>query len=209
MLSGSALLRVFLLLVAAAVLAGAVQHYLPQDRASEASTLPAPSSVMVKRPAPTNPAESEHVSEATKPPPTMPAPAAPAVEPPPVRRAAIEPRPVPEAPQTAASTEPAATPEPAPAKPEAPQAAIAPQEPADGADGEAAADATENSDPRAVNLVDLNTGSLTELNGLRGGGAIGRAIMQRRPYASIDQLLSKRVLSRSVYQRIKDQVTVR
>ncbi|WP_284246027.1 ComEA family DNA-binding protein, partial [Methylobacterium haplocladii] len=64
-------------------------------------------------------------------------------------------------------------------------------------------------DPRAVDLVDLNTGSLSELNALKGGGAIGRAIIQRRPYASTDQLLSKRVLSRAIYQRIKDQITVR
>ena len=42
------------------------------------------------------------------------------------------------------------------------------------------------------------------------GGArrIGRAIVQRRPYASVDQLLAKRVLSRATYDRIKDQVTV-
>ena len=38
---------------------------------------------------------------------------------------------------------------------------------------------------------------------------IGRAIVQKRPYASVGELLSKRVLSRAVYERIKDQVTVR
>ncbi|GJE54962.1 ComEA family DNA-binding protein [Methylobacterium thuringiense] len=75
--------------------------------------------------------------------------------------------------------------------------------------GEAEIAAAEAADPRAVDLADLNTGSLAELNGLKGGGAIGRAIIQHRPYASTDQLLSKRVLSRAIYQRIKDQVTVR
>ena len=58
-------------------------------------------------------------------------------------------------------------------------------------------------------MVDLNTASIADLNRLRGGGAIGRAIVTKRPYASVDQLLSKRVLSRGVYERIKDQVTVR
>lgn len=38
---------------------------------------------------------------------------------------------------------------------------------------------------------------------------IGRSIVQKRPYTSVDQLLSKRVLSRATYERIKDQVTVR
>jgi DNA uptake protein ComE-like DNA-binding protein len=58
-------------------------------------------------------------------------------------------------------------------------------------------------------MVDLNTASVAELNGLKGGGMIGRSIVQKRPYASVDQLLTKRVLNRATYQRIKDQVTVR
>ncbi|MFC7663430.1 ComEA family DNA-binding protein [Methylorubrum suomiense] len=69
--------------------------------------------------------------------------------------------------------------------------------------------AAENAPPPAVALIDLNTATLAELNGLKGGGAIGRAIIGHRPYASVDQLLSKRVLNRATYQRIKDQVTVR
>ena len=56
---------------------------------------------------------------------------------------------------------------------------------------------------------DLNSATLAELNGLQGGGAIGKAIIRGRPYTSVDQLLSKRVLSKGTYQRIKDQVTVR
>ena len=71
------------------------------------------------------------------------------------------------------------------------------------------AEAEENAPPAAIALVDLNTASLAELNGLKGGGSIGRAIIQHRPYASVEQLLSKRVLNRATYQRIKDQVMVR
>jgi len=57
--------------------------------------------------------------------------------------------------------------------------------------------------------VDLNTASLAELNGLRNGGMIGRAIVQGRPYASMDDLLAKRVLNRATFERIRDQVAVR
>ena len=74
---------------------------------------------------------------------------------------------------------------------------------------DAAGEAAESAGPRGVAVVDLNSGSLADLNSLKGGGMIGRAIVQKRPYTSIGELLSKRVLSRAVYERIKDQVTVR
>ncbi|MCB5175359.1 helix-hairpin-helix domain-containing protein [Microvirga sp. SM9] len=61
----------------------------------------------------------------------------------------------------------------------------------------------------ADGLKDLNAASLEELNSLRGGGRIGKAIVRGRPYASVEDLVKKRVLNRSVYARIKDQVTVR
>ncbi|KQP88524.1 hypothetical protein ASF57_07935 [Methylobacterium sp. Leaf117] len=85
-----------------------------------------------------------------------------------------------------------------------------PARPASPITGEQAIDnAAETAGPRGVAVIDLNTGSVSELNALRGGGMIGRAIAQKRPYASVGELLSKRVLSRAVYERIKDQVTVR
>lgn len=58
-------------------------------------------------------------------------------------------------------------------------------------------------------LVDLNRGSLEQLNSLKGGGRIGRAIIQARPYSSVEDLLRKKVLSRSTFDKIRDQVTVR
>jgi DNA uptake protein ComE-like DNA-binding protein len=57
--------------------------------------------------------------------------------------------------------------------------------------------------------VDLNTATLEQLNALQGGGLIGRAIIRRRPYTSVEDLLVKQVLSRSTYKRIADQVTIR
>ncbi len=53
--------------------------------------------------------------------------------------------------------------------------------------------------------VDINTASVEELNRL--GGRFGRAIIAGRPYADIDELVSKRVLTRSTFSQIKDQIT--
>lgn len=61
----------------------------------------------------------------------------------------------------------------------------------------------------STRLINLNTASVEELNKLRGGGMIGRAIIRGRPYTSVEDLLAKRVLSRAAYQRISDQVAAR
>ena len=58
-------------------------------------------------------------------------------------------------------------------------------------------------------LVDLNTAPLSQLNALKGAGGLGRAIIRGRPYASAEDLAKKRVVRRNVYERIKDQITVR
>jgi DNA uptake protein ComE-like DNA-binding protein len=56
-------------------------------------------------------------------------------------------------------------------------------------------------------LVDLNTASLEELNDL-GAGRIGRAIIRGRPYASAEDLVTKKVLRRSDFEKIKGLVAV-
>lgn len=61
----------------------------------------------------------------------------------------------------------------------------------------------------ASGLVNLNTATLEQLNAIDGAGSVARAIMRGRPYASAEDLVTKRILRRSVYERIKDQVTVR
>ncbi len=60
-----------------------------------------------------------------------------------------------------------------------------------------------------TSLVDLNTASFAQLNSLKGAGALGRAIIKGRPYASVDDLMRKKVLRRTAFEKIKDQVTVR
>src|SRR5829696_920358 len=69
-------------------------------------------------------------------------------------------------------------------------------------DGRTDGSASQASDAK---LVDINTASVEELNRL--GGRFGRAIVAGRPYASIDDLVSRRVLTRSTFSQIKDQIT--
>ncbi|MFC4175417.1 helix-hairpin-helix domain-containing protein [Microvirga sp. GCM10011540] len=120
--------------------------------------------------------------------------------------------PVPTAP-TAVETEPADVPEITgsnPVAPPEPPVAAAPPQPAQPAPVLASAMPAAIPEPEpADGLKDLNAASLEELNSLRGGGRIGKAIVRGRPYASVEDLVKKRVLNRSVYARIKDQVTVR
>ncbi len=176
MLSGSAILRVLLVLAAAAGIAGIVQFVWM--RGTPTTTEPSAATQPATRPEPSRPA-----------PPPEPVPPEPA------------PPPVAEAPAPPQLSLPRREPTPAPSATPAPSPVPVAPDPTE--------TAAENAPPAAVALIDLNTASLAELNGLKGGGAIGRTIIGHRPYTSVDQLLSKRVLNRATYQRIKDQVTVR
>ena len=60
---------------------------------------------------------------------------------------------------------------------------------------------------RDPQLLDINTASSDELDRL--AGRIGKAIVRGRPYKSIDDLVSKRVLNRGTFGQIKDRITVR
>jgi len=57
-------------------------------------------------------------------------------------------------------------------------------------------------------LVDLNRASIEQLNNLKGTGSLGRAIVKGRPYRSVEDLVKKKVLRRTAFEKIKDQVTV-
>lgn len=54
--------------------------------------------------------------------------------------------------------------------------------------------------------LNLNTASIDALNQIPGAGRIGRTIASHRPYRSVEDLLTKRVVKKSVYERIKAQV---
>ena len=56
-------------------------------------------------------------------------------------------------------------------------------------------------------LIDLNSASAAELDALPGiGAARSAAIIKGRPYRGKDELVSKKILSESVYEGIKDKV---
>lgn len=57
-------------------------------------------------------------------------------------------------------------------------------------------------------LVNLNTASAGELDSLPGIGTVrAQAIIDNRPYSSSEELLSKKVIPQSVYEKIKEKVT--
>ena len=56
-------------------------------------------------------------------------------------------------------------------------------------------------------LVDLNSATAAELDALPGiGAARADAIVKGRPYKGKDELVQKKILSKSVYDGIKDKV---
>jgi DNA uptake protein ComE-like DNA-binding protein len=59
-------------------------------------------------------------------------------------------------------------------------------------------------------LVDINTATAAELKGLPGvSDADSAKIIQGRPYADKNQLVSRHVVSEATYDKIKDQVVAK
>lgn len=60
-----------------------------------------------------------------------------------------------------------------------------------------------------INKINLNNATQKELEALPGiGSATALKITASRPYADTSELLSKKVISRSIYEKIKDLVDV-
>lgn len=58
-------------------------------------------------------------------------------------------------------------------------------------------------------VINLNSASQSELESLPGVGAVTAGkIIKGRPYASVEELKSKKVVGNAVYEKIKDEVTV-
>ena len=58
--------------------------------------------------------------------------------------------------------------------------------------------------------MDINSASVAELETLKGvGEARAAAIVKGRPYKGKDDLVQKKILSKSVYDGIKDQIVAR
>src|SRR5690349_16702576 len=72
-----------------------------------------------------------------------------------------------------------------------------------------AAKATAATKP-AVTLLDLNSASKAELMTLTGiGDALSQKIIDGRPYARKDDLVSKKIVPQATYDKIKDLIVAR
>lgn len=66
-----------------------------------------------------------------------------------------------------------------------------------------------NSNKQISNKININTAGQSELETLNGiGVARAQSIITNRPYGDIDELMGKAKIPQSVYDKIKDQVTV-
>ena len=61
--------------------------------------------------------------------------------------------------------------------------------------------------PTAAEKLDLNTATEQQLSELPGIGEVrSKAIIKGRPYKGKDELVERKILTQSVYDKIKDQV---
>lgn len=101
-----------------------------------------------------------------------------------------------------ASTTAAAAPQPASV------AAVAPAKPSPvvvaSADADVQPAAADPATPTGHG-INLNSASVAALDHV-GGGHIGQSIVKHRPYSSVEDLVKKRVVRRSVYEQIKNQL---
>lgn len=60
----------------------------------------------------------------------------------------------------------------------------------------------------ASSLVDINSASISDLDSLPGIGPVtAQKIVDQRPFASVSDLLNKKTVSASVFEKIKDKIT--
>jgi competence protein ComEA len=61
----------------------------------------------------------------------------------------------------------------------------------------------------SMGLININSASLGELDSLPGIGQVyGQSIIEHRPYSDVSELLSKGVLKKSVYEKIKNEISI-
>jgi competence protein ComEA len=66
-----------------------------------------------------------------------------------------------------------------------------------------------SSSDRQTGRTNINTAGVAELDALPGIGAVrAQAIVDNRPYASTEELVTKAKIPESIYAKIKDQLTI-
>lgn len=67
---------------------------------------------------------------------------------------------------------------------------------------------TQNSSVSPQGLININSAVLADLDKLPGVGEVtAQKIIDNRPYGGIEELVTKKAVSRSVYEKIKDQIS--
>lgn len=67
----------------------------------------------------------------------------------------------------------------------------------------------DQSNPQAESFISLNSATLAELDSLPGIGSVtANKIVAGRPYQNIAQLVDKRIVSKAVFENIKDRLSV-
>ena len=108
-----------------------------------------------------------------------------------------------------APVQPAATERPAPeGVPAADAPAAEPQEQVASADPSVSSDAGRDVSAAKLNRININTASSDALDRLPGAGRIGHAIVSHRPYKNVKDLVSRRVLRMSDFQKIQSRISV-
>jgi len=68
---------------------------------------------------------------------------------------------------------------------------------------------TNSSLAQPANTININTGSMDELDSLAGIGAItAQKIIQNRPFQTIQELLDKKIVNKGVFENIKNRIAI-
>jgi DNA uptake protein ComE-like DNA-binding protein len=64
--------------------------------------------------------------------------------------------------------------------------------------------------PAKKEPLDINSASADELKAVKGiGAAVAKKIVENRPYRTKDELVEKKVVSKSTYDKIRDQIVAK
>lgn len=190
-MKASTLFLGFTLVALAAALAGLWQAFGPRSATTQAALPPPAAEAPTRRPKPMEPTLTEPTEPGVR-----------SVYPGGRPTAAARPQSTESAPPPAMARQAPIESTPAPVEPPPERSAALPPSNLD------AVPEAPPETPAAGEGVDLNTAPLEALNAL-GAGMIGKTVIANRPYATPEDLITRRVLKRQDYETIKPNVVVR